>query len=500
MEAINNKYVREIEFPKERSGAGFLLRMSKERLHIFLEMMEKYGSCVGYKILKDPVLLLNDATAIQYIFQEKNSDYLRSKYIKNLKYLFSGGIFLSDGENWKQQRAEALPAFASGNLPEMTEHMAKTMEACLQRWDKDVGIGKAIDMNFELTRYALDVAVGALFHLKRDRLIEVMIHNLGILLRESEARIWAIFSIPQSISMLRPKYRKALKALRSSVDDLIAERRRNPCFPNDLLSRAILAYERKETSYKVLQDKIVAFLTSAHETSANSMVWALHELSKRPDIVAKVREEVESIWSGELLTYDDIKKLPYTKQVFEEALRLYPSVWTMSREAAVDDHLPLDDGSLLKIEKGTTVMLSPYVIHRNKKYWPDPSVFDPDRFSVEGMKGRPRMAYIPFSGGERLCLGFRFAQIEAVVALAMLCLKYDFELLPNQNVEPVPNITLRPSCEMYFRLQPRVVARISSLDLVDKSSPDTKGIPAQGCPFHQSGTDSLLLRNEVHAV
>lgn len=472
--------VHKISYPKERNGLGFLLKLRKEKLNFFVRLSQKEGNFAGYRIMNDPILFLTDATAIQYIFQEKNNDYVRSKYVKFLKYLFSGGIFLSDGENWQRQRTEAAPAFANGNFPEMTSQMVRAIEDAFAQWDQKIEKGEYIDINREMTQYALDVALGSLFHLNRKGITDQIAVNLGILLRESETRIWSLISLPQSLTMKFPKYRKALKALRDIVDDLIAERRLSKAYPEDLLSRAIRSYETGDTTYKVLQDKVIAFMTSAHETSANSLVWALYELAQRPEIVKRIKDEAKNVLKeGDALTYEHVKQLQYTRQVFDEVLRLYPSVWTMSREASKDDILPLDNEEYLSVKKGTTIMLCPYAMHRRENYWPNPLAFDPERFSAEEIKKRPRMAYFPFAGGARLCLGFRFAQIEAVVALALIIQKYNISLVPGQDIHPEPNITLRPNREVLFALSKREAENVILLRELQSMA-----LEEQNCPFH----------------
>lgn len=482
--------IAEIDYPNNRKGIKFLLSIRKQRLGFFLNIMRDGRGWLGYKIINDPVLLLADATAIQSIFQEKNSLYSRSKYVKNLKHLFSGGIFLSDGERWRQQRTEAAPVFANGNFPEMIEQMKLALESMLGKWNKKISAGEAVDLNADLTSYALDVALRSLFHLEREDLSEKIQENLGILLREAEQRIWALWSFPQSLIMRLPKYRRALLVLRAAVDDIIADRIKNPAYPDDLLSRAIRSYQNGENDYKVLQDKIVAYMTSAHETTANALVWAWYEISQRPEIFKNLRSEADRVLTDNRINIDSIKQLDYARQVFDETLRLYPSVWTMSREVSVDDVVPLDDGTYLSIPKGTTVMLSPYVVHRRECYWENPLAFDPSRFEREEILKRPKMAYFPFAGGARLCLGFRFAQIEAIIALSEIARRYDLSLIAGQDIRPEPNITLRPNRDVLFNIRHRGANKVVMTDNAAEVSVHEK---PSSCPFHHRSVTSTLM-------
>jgi cytochrome P450 len=480
--------LRHIEYPESRKGISFLLKVRSQRLNFFVNLMHQEGAYAGYKILNDKVLLLGDAAAIQSLFQEKNDLYVRSKFIQHLKHLFSGGIFLSDGEFWRQQRHEAAPVFSGKHFPEMVQHMDQALKFMYARWDQKVSLGQPIDINLEMTWYSLDVALRYLFHSDKNEIVSGVQDNLGHLLREAETRIWALISLPQGVVMRFPLYRNALKALRSIVDDLIRERQKTGHYGDDLLSRAIKSYEAGDTSYKTLNDKIIAYLTSAHETTANALAWAFYEISQRPDIHAKILAEADDNLTDEGITYDTVQRLDYTRQVFDETLRLYPSVWTMSRMASQDDTLPLDDGTLLFVPKGTIIMLCPYAVHRRTAYWDNPMAFDPDRFSKDNIAERPRMAYFPFAGGARLCLGFRFAQMEAVSALASVLKRYQVSLVPGQDIQPSPNITLRPNGPIWCHIRHRIQAPEITIRSRDEKDFEPA---AQECPYHRTAAGPL---------
>ena len=182
---------------------------------------------------------------------------------------------------------------------------------------------------------------------------------------------------------------------------------------------------------------------------------------------------------------EDIKKMPYTRQVFDEVLRLYPPVWTMSREARSDDLIPLDDGRKLAIPAGAAVMMCHYAVHRRETYWTNPEAFDPDRFSPEAIEARPKYAWFPFGGGPRMCLGYRFAQVESVLALAMITQRYKISLISGQSVKPEPIITLRPADSIHFKLQKRASFFAEPTPDNAPSSEPVAISGEEGCPFHK---------------
>lgn len=473
--------------PKERSGIIHLLQMKRGLLNYFVNLMLSSGSHACYKILGQRVVLVNDLTAIRYLFIQNYTKYHKSRYNEVLRPVLGGGIFLSEDDEWKSQRQEAAPIFSNGRFPVMVEQMTLAAESMFKRWDKRISEGKYVDINLETMWYALDVALRCFFHQEKEEIAHGVQEHLGNLLRESESRIWSFIKIPQSWTMKLPKYKRSLSFLQEITSVLIDDRRQSGDYPDDLLSRAILACDNSPQQLKKLQDKVMSYLTSAHETTANAMAWAWYELGHRPEILERITEEVDSNLRGHKPSFESIKTLKYTQNVFSEILRLYPPVWTMSREALEDDKLPLDDNSLLEIRKGDTIMLSPYVMHRRECYWKNPVAFDPDRFSNIDDPNRLKIPYYPFGGGARLCLGYKFAQIEAAVLISMIVQRYEMCLVPGQNIYPEPMITLRPSAPVWFKATHREV----TIEEVDETRESNDERPTDGIEIDATNTNNV---------
>ena len=197
-----------------------------------------------------------------------------------------------------------------------------------------------------------------------------------------------------------------------------------------------------------MRDQVISVITAGHQTTAIALTWVFYLLSKTPAVERRFHEEIDRVLGGRRPNLSDLDSLVYTRAVFEETMRLYPPVWTMSRVAAADDEI----GSL-KIPAGTSVMLSPYAVHRHPRYWDNPEGFDPERFLETNDVARVRYSYLPFGGGTRTCMGARFATMEAVIALSMLVQRYRLEMVPGHPVEPDPMVTLRPRYGMKMRLK-----------------------------------------------
>jgi cytochrome P450 len=188
-----------------------------------------------------------------------------------------------------------------------------------------------------------------------------------------------------------------------------------------------------------LRDEVMTIVLAGHETTANALSWTFFLLSRHPDVARRLKKEVDDVLGGRVPELDDLPRLAYTKQVVEEALRLYPPAWVFERQAIETDSI-----GGFQIDKGAIVGISPWSIHRSTKLWDNPEGFDPDRFAPEAVAARPKLAYLPFGAGPRFCIGNAFALMETQIILSMITQRYALELVPGHPVEPEALVTLRP--------------------------------------------------------
>jgi cytochrome P450 len=207
-------------------------------------------------------------------------------------------------------------------------------------------------------------------------------------------------------------------------------------------------------SESALRDELVTLVLAGHETTANALTFALVLLSQHPHVRRAVESEVDQALGGREPSLADLPRLPYTLQVIEEVLRLYPPAWIMEREALEDDVIMGH-----RIAKGSLVIVSPYVTHRLPRLWPNPEGFDPSRFSAKNKEGRDKHAYIPFGGGPRTCIGNAFALMEMQVILPMLVQRFRLELEAGYRLDLEPTVTLRPVGGVPMRIRPAEPAR-----------------------------------------
>jgi cytochrome P450 len=196
-----------------------------------------------------------------------------------------------------------------------------------------------------------------------------------------------------------------------------------------------------------IKANILTFIAAGNETAANALTWAVMLLSMSPEWLDIVRAEAETAWSGPQETLTD--RLPMTRAVIEETLRLYPSIVAISREAVAEDEIC---GS--RIKPGSMVVVCPYVLHRHRALWSDPDVFDPSRFA-QGRTRHDRFSWIPFGVGPRICIGSAFALQEITILLSMIVQNFDLTLPKGHEVKPVLRVTLKPSCGLPMLVRAR---------------------------------------------
>jgi cytochrome P450 len=194
-----------------------------------------------------------------------------------------------------------------------------------------------------------------------------------------------------------------------------------------------------------LRDELITLFSAGHETTANTLSFAWYLLAQHPEVWAKLREEWEAVLGGQAPTAADAAKLPFTRAVISETMRLFPPAWAIGREVAEECEI-----GGWQIPAKSVVLLSQWVTHKDERFWESPEEFDPERWMVES--DRPRFAYFPFGGGARSCIGEAFAWMEAILLLATIGPHWDMRLLEEPPIDLQPTITLRPLKGMRMRL------------------------------------------------
>ncbi|MCI4669832.1 MAG: cytochrome P450 [Bacteroidia bacterium] len=417
--------------------------------------MNKNGSSAKFRAGgRYPMIITTDPELSQHILLKNQKNYSKNSYSYNIIRKFWGqGLLTSQGEQWKQDRKMIRPCFHSGRLKKLFQLMDGVTESYLNELDTKIAKGTIRDMYSDMQELTFRIIANATFSSSMDqRDFDKINHAI------SEVQGFVIDITRKPYLNWFKKVTGKLKSKEeirdkewSVIQKYIQERRKNPGEYNDFLQMLMdIRYEDtgEGITDKQLVDEINILFIAGHETSATGLAWAWYLLGKHPEVLEKVRQEVDQVIDGNEISYEDLSKLTYTQQVLEETIRLYPPIWGTNR-VAVDD----DEFKGIKIKKGTICGIYTYGIHPSEKLWEDPEAFNPDRFSRENKKGRHTFAYIPFGGGPRFCIGRQFALMEMKMVLAKMIKRYDFELLSGQKVEANPEINLRPGKAIKARLK-----------------------------------------------
>jgi cytochrome P450 len=321
----------------------------------------------------------------------------------------------------------------------------------LDRWASHARDSRPLDVASELSRLTYTIVGKALFGADVSRDADVVEHALATLLDLTYARLERLINLPLWVpSPGNRRFHEARLAIDRVVYRIINERRERHEDQADLLAHLLRAVDdggsRAMTSTQ-LRNETLTLLLSGHETTASALSWTLFLLATHPEIERRLRSEVaEVIGDAREPSLEDISHLEYTGMVLNEALRLYPPIWVLERRAIAGDviggyHIPA----------GSTVVVSPFILHRHEAFWPNPGSFDPERFAAPQTAGRPTHAYLPFGAGPHQCIGAHFATLEARIILVMLAQRYRLELMPHPPVEPKAGITLRLRHGLHMR-------------------------------------------------
>ena len=410
----------------------------RDPLNFFLTLTRKYGDVVRYRPAPDPAYLINHPDHIRHILVDNNRNYTKDTYINNkFKDLVGNGLLNSEGDTWRQQRRMMQPAFHHTRLEKLDQPIVEITQARLDKWQAAASRGEPVDIASEMASLTLSVTTKVLFGIDLGEEIEEVgraVNMGGDLLEKPN----------------HPRFREGLVIVQGIVNRIIAERRRSFVDTGDLLS-ILISTQDELTGARMddeqLREQVLTLLLAGYETTSNALSWTWYLLSQHPAVFQAMRAEARQVLGSRQPIYSDLPDLSYTRNVFQEGIRLYPPAWVLGRRAIQDDAV-----GGFRIPAGTIIAISPYTVHRHLDFWENPEQFDPDRFQPERFAGMHRYAYIPFGGGPRLCIGNHFAFLEAQIILAMIARQFYPRLLPGLTVRPNPIFILRADRSMLMEL------------------------------------------------
>ncbi len=386
--------------------------------------------------------MVMDPEAIRAILLERVEDYPKSLVTKNLlRPAIGESLFIAEGAHWRWQRRAAAPVFSHRNVMNLAPVMARAAARCCERIS--AAGRRAVNLHDEMVTTTFDVISDVTF--SGDSVFDKSgVHRAidDYIAAAGKVSLFDFLGFPDWVPRPgRVMSGGAVRQMKQVADSAIDARaaRGHEGVP-DLLD-LLLAGEDPETHRKMstaeLRDNLLTFIVAGHETTALALSWSLYLCAFDPEVQDRARAEAQAVLRDRAAGGEDVARLPFIRQIVDEAMRLYPPAGIISRTAQKPDEL-----CGREIRAGDTVMVPIYALHRNALLWEDPDAFRPERFADR--KAVPRYAYLPFGDGPRICIGASFAIQEAVIILATLLARFRFAPVPGREPEPVMIITLRP--------------------------------------------------------
>ena len=432
---------------------GNTLAVARDPLGMFTKLQRQYDRVVRINIGGRNQYMVFRPEDVKYVMQENHRNYGRSPAFRVLKRFLGEGLLTSDGDFWRQQRRLAQPAFHRQKITVLAATMVQESAAWVAEL-RQRDLSGPVNISQALMDVTMRIVCKTLFSTDASQKLNGLSHSLETLNVLANKSLMSPIKWPASWPTPNNlRYEKARRQVDTLIYDFIANRKQTGTRHDDLLDMLLYA-EDEDTGQRMpekqLRDECVTLFTAGHETTAVSMAWTIYLLAHNPLILSRLKAEVATVLgadSGVLPPVEAFRALPYTMQVVQESMRLYPPAWAMSRMALADDQI-----GPYHIPKGDTVVVSPYLLHHDPTNWPDPDRFDPDRFAPGADAGRPAYAYMPFGGGPRLCIGNQFALMEMQILLALFVQSFAIQLVDSKPIRPQPLITLRPSRPVWLTL------------------------------------------------
>jgi cytochrome P450 len=423
-----------------------------------LELLMAHGDIVQVVYPLETFVFLGRSEYIEHVLHHRHQNYdKRTSAWGNVRQVWGEGLLVADGDKWRRQRQRMQPAFHQQALEQFGAMVVDEAQRIGHTWEAAAAAGEPRDVFGDMLSCAVRAIARAAFgaNVEETELIRRALAEIHDYINPMS--LVNLARVPPRVQrLLNPEYRRfrhGAEAIHRILDEIITSRQNGELDRRDLLGMMMSARD-EETGEPMttaqLHDEMIGMLMAGHETTAIAATWCWYWLSQYPDAERELHAELDTVLAGRTPSYADLASLPFTRMVLQESLRITPPTWAVDRRALADDEI---DGYV--IPKGAFIGFSPYVMHHLPRYWPDPEVFDPHRFSAEQSAGRPQYAYCPFGGGPRRCIGMRFALTEGALILAVLAQSYSAGRPPGATVEPLSRTTLTPKGGMTMTIERR---------------------------------------------
>lgn len=424
--------------PKGRFLVGVLPEFRKDPAGFLEKTARRYGDVVYLPLGRQHIYYVGHPDAIRDILVTHQNKFKKSRMLERARVLLGNGLLTSEGDQHRRQRRLVQPAFHRDRLAGYGAVMVDRTAMVREQWKS----GQPFDVLQEMMRLTLAIVAKTLFSTQVDSEADEIGAALTQVFDLFEIILMPFSEILEKLPLPAVRrFHRARKRLDETIYRLIAERRADGRDAGDLLSMLLLARDEDGQSGMTdeqVRDEALTLFLAGHETTADALTWTWYLLSQNPRAEAEFHAELDRVLGGRLPSFEDLPQLRYTESVFAEALRLYPPAWGIGRRVLED--YPVGD---FVVPARSVVLMSPYAVHRDPRWFPEPHEFRPERWLAEDT-ARPKFGYFPFGGGARVCIGERFAWMEGALILAVLGQRWRLLLEPGHPVETHARITLRP--------------------------------------------------------
>jgi cytochrome P450 len=427
--------------PSPRMLPSLLVKLWRDRLSLLSDAADEFGDAVLMRMGPKSIYFFNHPDHAKHVLADNPLNFRKGMGLAEAKRILGDGLLTSEGDLWRRQRKTIQPAFRRDRIAAFADVVVGEAGQLIDSLGRRPP-GAAVDVMTEMTRLTLRIL--------GKTLLDADLAQFGGLGPAFEAvQDQAMFEMVTlralPIWLPLPKHRRFAVA-RDQLEDIamaLVSQRERDLSPGgeDMISRLLDAYRTEPQAslrHRRLKDELLTILLAGHETTASTLSWTWYLIDRHPEVAARMHDEAVAVLGDRPPRYEDLRDLRYTTMVIQEAMRLYPPVWGLTRVA-----LEADEVGGYRVPAGADVMISPYTLHRHPGFWPEPDRFDPERFDPAAPGPEHRYAYIPFGAGPRVCVGSHLGMMEATFVAAMVARKFRLRLRPGYLVRPEAMLSLR---------------------------------------------------------
>ncbi|HEY6186561.1 MAG TPA: cytochrome P450 [Pyrinomonadaceae bacterium] len=438
--------------PKRKILGMDFIAFRRDSIKFIQRIARDYGDISYFRMGPQDVYFLNHPDYIKDVLVTHQQNFTKGRALQRSKRLLGEGLLTSEGEFHRRQRRLAQPAFHRQQIMTYGAAMTAYAERMRAGW-RD---GETLNISQEMMRLTLAIVGKTLFDTDVEAEADEIGDALTTIVHLFNAMMLPFSELLEKLPLpQKRRFEKAKQRLDATIYRMIEERRLSGEDRGDLLSMLLGARDEEADGTgmtdKQVRDEALTIFLAGHETTANALTWTWYLLSEHPEVEAKLHAEIDRVLEGKRLpTLEDMPQLRYTEMVLAESMRLYPPAWAIGR-LSINEH---EIGGYV-IPPRALVLVSPYVMHRDARFFPEPERFDPERWTPAARESRPQFAYFPFGGGARRCIGEGFAWMEGILLIATLARHWRLRHVPGHPVALHAAITLRPKHGMLMKLEKR---------------------------------------------